>query len=263
MKSPIQIVLLMLLSILLVGCDVFVDCELADLEWISIAGGEYKMGSDAGDSSELPVHNVSVSDFEMLKTEVTVAQFAQCYFDDRCHSEHYRLNSETASCNLGHSQKGNYPMNCINWYGAEEFCKWAGGRLPSEAEWEYAARSEGKEREYPWGDEAATCEYAVMGNGCDRGKTWPVCSIPKGNTEQGLCDMSGNIKEWVADCWHNNYTDAPKDGSVWATGEDLKVLRGGSWYDDDVDDLRASSRAGGGPTDWSSRIGFRCVRSSP
>ena len=123
-------------------------------------------------------------------------------------------------------------MNCLDWQQAVDFCAWAGGRLPSEAEWEYAARSGGPSSsyKYPWGNDAATCTYAVMddgGYGCGTGRTWSVCSKPAGNTSQGLCDMSGNVWEWVEDWYHGDYTGAPTDGSAWVSP--TRLVPGVSW----------------------------------
>jgi formylglycine-generating enzyme required for sulfatase activity len=109
-----------------------------------------------------------------------------------------------------------HPMNWITWDDASRFCTWAGGRLPSEAEWEYAARGGGQRTTYPWDNEPATCEYAVMDDGevgCGSGETSPVCSKIAGNTTQGLCDMAGNVMEWVQDKIHADYAGAPSDGS--------------------------------------------------
>ena len=122
-------------------------------------------------------------------------------------------------CNWNQSGRGDHPINCVSWNQARTFATWLGARLPTEAEWEYAARSGGENREYPWGDEEATCERAVVyeryqnpkdGNrGCGRDSTWAVCSKSAGNTEQGLCDMAGNVWEWVEDDWHFSFDGAP------------------------------------------------------
>ena len=177
--------------------------------------------------------------------------------------------------------KENHPINCVYWEQARVYCLWAGGRLPSESEWEYAARSGGQDITYPWGNEAATCAYAVMndsnagGNGCGTGGTMPVCSKPTGNTSQGLCDMSGNVWEWVQDWHHGSYDcaanpaasncnvsgSAPTDGSPWeAGGGSDRVLRGGSWsyY---ADDVRAANRGRITPSYRSYNLGFRCASS--
>ncbi len=116
--------------------------------------------------------------------------------------------SDSNYCNWGYLNRDNHPINCVAWDQAKSFCKWAGGRLPTEAEW-YAEASNGGERMYPWGDIKATCDYAVMcgsgGNGCGRGSTWPVCSKEKGNSVSGLCDMSGNLAEWTSSWFDKKY----------------------------------------------------------
>jgi formylglycine-generating enzyme required for sulfatase activity len=158
-------------------------------------------------------------------------------------------------------------VNCVTWHQAKRYCeKWAGGRLPSEAEWEYAARSAGQAITYPWGDEKATCHYAVMNvdahtAGCDTGRTMEVCSKKPGNTDQGLCDMAGNVWEWVEDDWHYNYKGAPDDGSAWLDdprGSD-RVVRGGSFVNA-AGYLRAANRNVVGPSVYNFFNGFRCAR---
>jgi formylglycine-generating enzyme required for sulfatase activity len=148
----------------------------------------------------------------------------------------------------------------------DEFCRWAGGRLPSEAEWEYAARSGGLARVYPWGDETATCTYAVMsegGHGCGTDRTWTVCSKEAGNTAQGLCDMAGNVWEWVQDWYHNTYTDAPIDGSAWEIPSGtIRVVRGGSFVNT-AGTLRAANRNYYDPGYRHVGFGARCGRDAP
>jgi iron(II)-dependent oxidoreductase len=142
------------------------------------------MGSDDGNGDEKPVHRVTVPTFEMTKTQVTVDQYKACVDAGACTAP-----DSGGACNWGQSDRGKHPINCVDWQQAQAYAQWAGGRLPTEAEWEYAARSGGRDWKYPWGDEEATCQRAVMddrGWGCGRDTTWPVCSKPSGNTTQGL-----------------------------------------------------------------------------
>ena len=231
------------------------------IEWVRITGGSFFMGSNDGDSDEKPVHRVAVPTFEMSKTQVTVDQYIACVDAGACtepDTEDY--------CNWIKSDRGSHPVNCVDWDQAQAFARWVGGRLPSEAEWEYAARSGGRDWKYPWGDEAATCERAVMYDssyGCGRGGTWPVCSKPSGNTTHGLCDMAGNVWEWVQDWWHDSYNGAPTDGSAWEspTGS-YRVYRGGSW-NYNARAVRAAIRNDDDPRCRYGDLGFRLARSVP
>ncbi|MEK7743950.1 MAG: SUMF1/EgtB/PvdO family nonheme iron enzyme, partial [Elusimicrobiota bacterium] len=160
----------------------------AGIEWVAVRGGSFMMGSASGSADEKPVHRVTLRSFELAKTEVTVAQYKACVDAGACAAPGKGL-----LCNWGVSGREKDPLNCVDWNQAKAFSEWVGGRLPSEAEWEYAARSGGRDIEYPWGDEEATCSRAVIydgGAGCGRVSTWPVCSKPEGNTRQGLCDMA-------------------------------------------------------------------------
>jgi iron(II)-dependent oxidoreductase len=204
----------------------------------------------------------------MTKTEVTVAQYEECVTAGGCTSP-----SSGGHCNWNDPGYENHPVNCVEWFEAEDFCMWAGGRLPTEAEWEYAARSGGQDITYPWGDETATCTYAVMGedmqgyydDGCGTLRTMIVCSKTLGNTVQGLCDMAGNVYEWVQDWYHSDYNGAPVDGSAWLEDPDPyydRVIRGGS-QEEPADKLRAADRSYIDPSynycDIKT-IGFRCAR---
>ena len=215
--------------------------DKAGIQWVRIPGGTFSMGTDEWSYTK-PVHSVTVKSFQMAKTLVTNKQYGACVSAGACTAAHvsdgtcwvYDVSRWAHGGSLPSSFLGDdQPVVCVDWEQAKAFAAWAGGRLPSESEWEYAARSGGKDRKYPWGDEEATCETAVIsqgGNGCGRSSTWPVCSKPKGNTEQGLCDMAGNAWEWVEDCYHGSYSGAPADGSAWEspTGS-YRVTRGGSW----------------------------------
>jgi formylglycine-generating enzyme required for sulfatase activity len=239
--------------------DVAIAKLTGGVEWISIPGGTFEMGS--GNSDEGLKHSVAVKGFQMAKTEVTVAQYKACVAAGAC------SDTGVASCgqygNWDKGDRGNHPMNCIDWSQAGAVCKWVGGRLPSEAEWEYAARSGGKNREYPWGDQEATCERAVMkGNGndgCGQDRTWPVCSKTSGNTAQGLCDMAGNVWEWVQDIYQSTYSGAPTNGSAWEGSGSARVDRGGSWLAG-ASDLRAAYRDRNDPSPRNNYLGVRCLR---
>jgi formylglycine-generating enzyme required for sulfatase activity len=234
---------------------------------IELKGGSLMMGSEdeSSDGNEKPKHRVEVRDFYISKTEVTVGQYRKCVEAGIC--------SRPISCDwgtpiwtdhIGNLEK--HPVNCVDWNQARTFARWIGGDLPTEAQWEYAARSGGKETKYPWGNMEATCEYAVMSdpkNGCGRDLTWEVCSKTKGNTTQGLCDMSGNVYEWVLDEWHDSYDGAPSDDKGWCSDElcesqtsSSRVYRGGAWYDLALA-LRATDRLPGSASLRNYTLGFR------
>lgn len=239
-------------------------------DWVTIPGGTFDMGSDDGEPDEQPVHSVTVPDFEMWRTEVTAAQYDLCVLAGECSSM-----PQGPACNWDKDGLENHPVNCVSREQANNFCAWVGGRVPSEAEWEHAARSGGQDISYPWGDDPATCDRAVMddgGSGCGTGGTLAVCSKPDGNTDQGLCDMAGNVREWLADFYHGCYdcsqcpgevacdgqTAAPDDGSAWVTPSGSGLVRRGGGYYDGAAELKATSRSYGSYPETDD--GFRCAR---
>ena len=229
-----------------------------EIEWITLPAGTFQMGSTrSGD--EQPVHTVTVSSFRMAKTETTQAQYAACVKAGAC-SE---AGTGSSYCTWGKAGREQHPVNCVTWYQADDYCEWAGARLCTEAEWEYAARSGGQNRTYPWGDQTATCSYAVMyegGNGCGTGGTWAVCSKTAGNSTQGACDLAGNVWEWVAD-WYGDYPSEAQTNPTGPVSGSHRVSRGGSW-DFDADGLRAAYRDYVYPGYYYYYLGLRCCRSS-
>ena len=197
---------------------------------------------------------------DFAHTETTLAQYQSCVRAGYCGPDLHRTKSDTRYCNWGHATRGNHPMNCVNRYGAEQFCAWVGGRLPTEEEW-YAAASNGGQWLYPWGDLDASCSTCIMDDasargsgggetaGCGEDRTWQVCSRRAGNSISGLCDMAGGLSEWTS-TW--------KDSS-----QKAGVVRGGSWTDVGPDGQRASSRNWLEPAGAWGSVGFRCVRPSP
>lgn len=255
-------------------------CELGKCRWgpddytvqcsggmCIVPAGEFWQGCDASvdtvcDSDEKPYHEVNVPAFEIDKYEVTVDLYGDCVTGGGCTAS----TGTSSYCNQGKAGKGEHPMNCITWDQAGEYCAWAGKRLCSESEWEKASRGTDG-RKYPWGNETATCDYAVMdegGDGCGTDSTWAVGSKPAGVSPYGALDMSGNVWEWVEDDWHSNYTGAPTNGTAWVENPraSSRVARGGSFGDYVYDyHLRSSYRDYGDPAYYYGSIGARCCRS--
>lgn len=230
------------------------------VEWVSIGGGKFTMGTDDGTDLfkwSKPIHEDTIKNFEMSKTLVTVEQYAECVIKGGC------TEPNTGSyCNWGVAGRQHHPINCVDWTQANQFVMFKGVRLPSESEYEYAATSGGKNQKYPWGNEDATSDKAVMSDD----STLPVCSKPAGNAKVSggeLCDMVGNAWEWTADAWHDSYVGAPTDGSAWdGPSGSYRVLRGGSFRYSDAGYLRADYRNNGDPSLRDGGIGFRLARSS-
>lgn len=219
---------------------------------VSIPAGPFLMGSDTGRGDEAPAHEVDLPAFEIDKFEVTNADFARFV-----EATGYKTDAEKAGVAntwRAYAQgKDNHPVVKVSWNDAVAYCQWLGKRLPTEAEWEKAARGTDG-RVYPWGN-----EYDPQkANGKDRGirGTTAVGSFAEGASPYGVMDMAGNVWEWTAD-WYQPYP-----GSTFASdyfGEKFKVLRGGGWFET-ADFLRTTVRNAGALETANDDIGFRCAR---
>jgi formylglycine-generating enzyme required for sulfatase activity len=222
-----------------------------------IPAGDYTIGSPASDpnrqSNEYPQWTAVLSAFCMKRTEVTVAEFRACRTAGRCVSD------PPAGGNWGVAGRDNHPINMVDWNQAADFCAWSGGRLPTEAEWEGAARGPTWQL-YPWGGAAPTNALANF-NGTNGGtQEVALAGLDRCNNPFGLCDMAGNVLEWVND-WIETYPTGPVTDPTGPASGTVRVNRGGGWvYLSVAFYLRASSRGGDGPTVRDYVLGFRCAR---
>jgi formylglycine-generating enzyme required for sulfatase activity len=262
---------------------------------VAIPGGDYFMGSDEKDAqpNEKPAHKVRVSPYCIDEHEVTVAQYKECSDHGSCRraGKQNVWPGITAAqqkiydplCNAADpSGKGKHPINCVDWEQSREYCEAQGARLPTEAEWELAARGPDG-RIYPWGDDPPSAKLLnACGKECvawmkkhpdpdvppkamyddDDGfaNTSPVGSFPLGASRYGVKDVVGNVWEWVGD-WYGDYgAGAATDPKGPEKGTD-KVIRGGSWNGSDPSWVRPSFRFHVAPTARSYGFGFRCAKS--
>ncbi len=233
-----------------------------DPEMVFVPEGEFPMGQEGGDPDQLPVHAVSLDAFWIDRTEVTVDAFLACKTAGSCTTP-----DAASNCNSNHADRGAEPFNCATWDQATAYCTWAGKRLPTEAEWEKAARGVDG-RTYPWGEDTPTCSYAVIsdpnahGAGCGSHTTLPDGSKPGGESPYGALDMTGNVWEWVND-WYGDtyYSTSPASNPPGPESGTYRVFRGGGLFDS-VDDLQlpAAFRSGSYPFTARSDVGFRCAR---
>ena len=215
---------------------------------VLVKSGTFEMGDkfDTGDSDEKPVHKVTLSDFYISATEVTVAQYKTfCRETNRAMPQ-----QESYS-------KDDYPIVFVTWFEAQEFCEWVGGCLLTEAQWEYAATSGGMSLKYPTGNDIS--KNAVNSSGTGKKDRWkklsPVAKFPPNIL--GIYDMAGNVYEWCYDYYKSSYYSMPayKNPRGPATSM-FKVLRGGSWYHHE-EELRCSDRFRYMPVARVSFVGFR------
>jgi formylglycine-generating enzyme required for sulfatase activity len=236
---------------------------------VYVPGGTFWMGGSENDSeargTEFPRHRVTLDAFWIDQTEVTNAQYALCVADGAC--------DESPRAGDDKFNGDDYPVVDVLWSEADAYCKWARVHLPTEAQWEYAARGE-EGYIYPWGgvfdcrrgnfdDETELTDYVVPGGeGCDGyARTAPVGSFPDGASWCGALDLAGNVWEWTAD-WYGDYSAEEQTNPTGPAVGDLRVLRGGGWYDTEAA-VRAVFRNTGALDLRYYGFGFRCAVGIP
>jgi formylglycine-generating enzyme required for sulfatase activity/serine/threonine protein kinase len=257
-------------------------------DMVYIPGGQFFMGSDDGLPMEKPSHNVKLTPFCIGIHEVTTASYLACSNEGKC-KRASKVNEWTGITGVDHKAydplcnidavgtRGQHPINCVDWERADTYCKAHDGRLPTEAEWEFAARGPDG-RQYPWGDEAPSSKYLnACGSECvawglahnapqramyksDDGwaTTAPVGSFPAGKSRYGLEDVVGNVWEWVSD-WYAAYGDAAEVDPKGPESGKGKVMRGGSWNGAEPSWVRPTFRFMNDPASSSYGVGFRCA----
>lgn len=230
---------------------------------VTVPAGDFWMGCNSktdnqcGDG-EKPGHKVYLDAYKIDKTEVTANDYKACVGAGGC-----SYNGGSGDDHTYNNNRGNHPINYVNWTEAKTYCEWLGKRLPTAAEWEKAARGTDG-RKYSWGDSPeVSCDYAVR-PGCGQNGTWEVGSKPLGASPYGALDMIGNVWEWTAD-WYspNYYRQVPAAGWVNPKGPDngmSRILRGGSWPIYGTGYFRASFRYDDSPANRDNDVGFRCAQ---
>jgi formylglycine-generating enzyme required for sulfatase activity len=217
---------------------------------VLIPAGEFQMGSDNGESDELPIHKVYIDAFYMDVYEVTNEMYKK-FIEATGHKQPKFWNDP--KCNAP-----DQPVVGVTWQDALDYCKWSGKRLPTESEWEKAARGGLVGKEYPWGDEENVTKENLTDENPGLSNAYPVgCFVPNG---YGLFDMERNAWEWCID-WYDEeyYSKLPDKNPKGPDSGDKKILRGGSWFSGIYTPLRVAYRYSIEPDQTDVLIGFRCV----
>ncbi|MGB0589669.1 MAG: formylglycine-generating enzyme family protein [Myxococcota bacterium] len=242
--------------------------------WRDIPPGTVTLGDNDGRPEERPAHQLRLPALRMMLTEATVAQYRSCMKAGGCTTPrgHSPVSPESRRLNWGATGRDEHPINGISWAQASDFCRWAGGRLPTEAEWVRGARKREQHR-YPWGDGPPAARSPVLANLADAtaGKahpswkvvqgyddgfvgTAPVASFAMGRSAAGLLDVAGNVWEWTADRFDPEGYRRPKR----AGAPNLRAVRGGA-FNSPAARITTQARRGLGPKAATDDVGVRCV----
>jgi len=229
-------------------------------ETIYIPGGSFWMGAEETDlvsqEDEKPLHQVTMSGFHIYTHEVTNEMYSRCVEEGACLPIQMYDNGPTQ--HYPDSEYADHPVVGVDWLMADDYCTWAGGRLPTEAEWEYASRGM-ESLLYPWGDEEASCDRVNMLGCYVPPDTVEIGSFADGNSPFEVWDMSGNVWEWVNDWYEDDYYSlSPLNNPVGPYFGKYKVVRGGGLFSE-ADKMRTPIRSGTNPHRPYDDVGFRCV----
>jgi formylglycine-generating enzyme required for sulfatase activity len=219
---------------------------------VLVPAGEFRMGTDEkGSQQNRPAHKVVLNAYWMDRVEVTNAMYGMCVEAGECTLPVIERNPY-----YGHPRYKNYPVVYVSWYDADAYCKWAGRRLPTEAEWEKAARG-ADGRIYPWGNDPPDRNLANFN--LNIGELLDVNRYPLGASPYGVLNMAGNVREWVGDWFDRSYYSvSPRENPQGPPGGKTKSLRGGS-YDDSYSQIRTFNRFEHAPSSPGINRGFRCA----
>ncbi len=241
---------------------------------VVIPAGKFTMGSNSEVDpyfwgAESPRHEVILDEYMIYQTEVTNAMYQRCATEKKCPLPNQYKN-RLIDDYYSNPQYANYPVIYVNWVSAQSYCQWAGGRLPTEAEWEKAARGDQDSRLFPWGNTAALasqanfCDSTCAQTQEDRTKndgfqnTASVGSFPLGASPFGVLDMAGNVWEWVSDWFQPTYSSKSVENPIGPASSKYKTIRGGSWNNPSAG-VRIVQRDGVKPDLSLDTLGFRCV----
>ncbi len=223
-----------------------------DMVQVLVPAGKFVMGKDGKADNNSPQHTVYLDAYWMDRVEVSNAMYAECVNAGGCASPTTRLDPF-----YGKWVYRNYPVIYVSWYQAQAYCEWAGRRLPTEAEWEKAARGT-DERKFPWGNERPNPRLANYAESLI-GEPMPVYRYPLGASPYGALNMAGNVREWVSD-WYNRhyYSEAPRRNPTGAEAGIERSMRSGA-YDADANELPVTTRYKHEPASAGLSRGFRCA----